>query len=261
MLWISCPLIQHPCSDSRNRTRLAVSSDVPSLPVGCRAASPVAHRIGHPAGVHRSWVDDVGAQVLSTELMRGGQHHPVQGRLGRSVGHIANRIAGQGDDAAAVRRQLLGECPQQQPATADVHGIVSVEAFHGRVQDGGIDALTVGEHQGVQWAEGGSSRADERARRDRFAKVGWEESDLGRRSELIGDVARIVRSVLQSEPFVVGAPAGEGEVPAVGSQSLSDSRGDAATSSHPGDQRGVSHRSIVAADDGGRERISMSTRC
>jgi hypothetical protein len=48
----NCPLIQEPSTDSRNDTKLAVSSGVPSFPEGCRwRSSSLVSSVIHPVSI------------------------------------------------------------------------------------------------------------------------------------------------------------------------------------------------------------------
>ena len=130
LLCSSWPLIHCPRSESRNLTRLATSCGVPNRPVGCGGQNRGSSFVVHPAGVDRTGIDDVGSEPSVTEFVGGGEHHPVQRRLGRPVGQIADGvITGQRDHSTAVGRNWRANAASIRNEAPDVDRVMPVQTL------------------------------------------------------------------------------------------------------------------------------------
>jgi hypothetical protein len=122
---------------------------------------------------------------------------PVEGALGCTVGKVAGRVvARECDDRPAGRIDLTSERRDQKERRARIHGKVLIEALGRCIEDAGLDAVGVAQHQ--------------RGQRTPFACDPLDEGG-GRRD--IGQVARVVAGIAVAGdhiPSVRGEPGNDG---------------------------------------------------
>ena len=164
--------------------------------------------VGHPARIDRTGVENIRKDAAVGEFAGTGEHDPVQGRLCRAVGDLAkDGIAGQGHKSAALGGRLQRKLANQEPARPNVDGVVTVEAFNGRIEDAGGDRLAVRKDQRGGASSGSGDGVEERTGRGGRLEVCRQVKQLRPKlCQFTGELFEAGRNSPPWHPLIVRRP-------------------------------------------------------